>query len=81
MNKRSEIFIAMKTDTLFYRLFQSFPSLFFELIQLSPAEAGNYQFASVEVKQLAFRIDGVLLPTSNCQINCHARNRGNGSGK
>ncbi|GBL08801.1 Rpn family recombination-promoting nuclease/putative transposase [Microcystis aeruginosa] len=24
----------MKTDTIFYRLFQSFPSIFFELIQL-----------------------------------------------
>jgi predicted transposase YdaD len=32
------------------------------LIQHSPREAENYQFASVEVKQLAFRIDGVLLP-------------------
>ncbi|MFM6633861.1 MAG: DUF2887 domain-containing protein, partial [Microcystis panniformis] len=24
----------MKTDTIFYQLFQSFPSIFFELIQL-----------------------------------------------
>lgn len=52
----------MKTDTIFYRLFQSFPSIFFELINLSPQQANIYQFASVEVKQLAFRIDGVFLP-------------------
>ncbi|NEP51449.1 MAG: Rpn family recombination-promoting nuclease/putative transposase [Moorea sp. SIO3C2] len=54
----------MKTDTIFYRLFQSFPSIFFELINHSPTEAQAYKFASVEVKQLAFRIDGVFLPTT-----------------
>ena len=54
----------MKTDTIFYRLFQSFPSILFELINHSPTEAQAYQFASVEVKQLAFRIDGVFLPTT-----------------
>ncbi|NEO11413.1 MULTISPECIES: Rpn family recombination-promoting nuclease/putative transposase [unclassified Moorena] len=54
----------MKTDTIFYRLFQSFSSIFFELINHSPTEAQAYQFASVEVKQLAFRIDGVFLPTT-----------------
>jgi len=55
----------VKTDTIFYRLFQSFPSIFFELIHQPPETANAYQFASVEVKQLAFRIDGVFLPTSN----------------
>ncbi|MBZ8178673.1 Rpn family recombination-promoting nuclease/putative transposase [Oscillatoria salina] len=54
----------MKTDTIFYRLFQSFPSSFFELIQLPPSTAETYQFASVEIKQLAFRIDGVFLPAT-----------------
>ncbi|MGK7943918.1 MAG: Rpn family recombination-promoting nuclease/putative transposase [Microcystaceae cyanobacterium] len=52
----------MKTDTIFYRLFQSFPGVFFELIQLPTTEANNYRFDSVEVKQLSFRIDGVFLP-------------------
>lgn len=52
----------MKTDTIFYRLFQSFPSFFFELINHNPEEASSYEFSSVEVKQLAFRIDGVFLP-------------------
>lgn len=55
----------MKTDTIFYRLFQSFPSIFFELINQPPETANNYQFSSVEVKQLAFRIDGVFLPKNN----------------
>ena len=55
----------MKTDTIFYRLFQSFPSIFFELINQSPEAANTYQFSSVEVKQLSFRIDGVFLPTNN----------------
>ncbi|HEY9850111.1 MAG TPA: Rpn family recombination-promoting nuclease/putative transposase [Leptolyngbyaceae cyanobacterium] len=54
----------MKTDSLFYRLFQTFPSIFFELIDRPPEEANNYQFSSVEVKQTAFRIDGVFLPAT-----------------
>ncbi|MCA2733655.1 MULTISPECIES: DUF2887 domain-containing protein, partial [unclassified Microcystis] len=52
----------MKTDTIFYQLFQSFPSIFFELIELPINEANNYRFDSVEVKQLSFRLDGVFLP-------------------
>ena len=52
----------MKTDTIFYRLFRSFPQTFFELLQASPQQAQNYRFDSVEVKQLSFRIDGVFLP-------------------
>jgi predicted transposase/invertase (TIGR01784 family) len=55
----------VKTDTIFYRLFQSFPSIFFELINQPPEDANAYQFSSVEVKQLSFRIDGVFLPASN----------------
>lgn len=55
----------MKTDTIFYRLFQSFPSIFFELIDQPPEIANSYDFSSVEVKQLAFRIDGVFLPKRN----------------
>lgn len=54
----------MKTDSLFYRIFQEFPDIFFELIGNSPETATNYQFSSVEVKQTALRIDGVFLPTT-----------------
>ena len=52
----------MKTDTIFYRIFQSLPSIFFELINQPPKTAHIYQFSSVEVKQTSFRIDGVFLP-------------------
>jgi len=52
----------MKTDSIFYRLFQEIPSIFFELIGNSPQLAELYQFSSIEVKQTAFRIDGVFLP-------------------
>lgn len=59
----------MITDPIFYRLFQTFPSIFFELINHSPEEAKAYSFSSVEVKELSFRIDGVFLPnTPNAPI-------------
>lgn len=52
----------MKTDSIFYRLFSELPTSFFELIGGSPTDAINYRFDSVELKQTAFRIDGVFLP-------------------
>jgi predicted transposase/invertase (TIGR01784 family) len=55
----------VKTDSIFYRLFQELPSIFFELIGNSPETANTYEFASVEIKQTAFRIDGVFLPTKD----------------
>ena len=55
----------VKTDTLFYNLFQTFPSIFFELINQPPEQAATYEFTSREVKQLAFRLDGLFLPTLN----------------
>jgi predicted transposase YdaD len=54
----------MKTDTLFYQLFQTFPTLLFELIEASIESVESDQFSSVEVKQLGFHIDGVFLPTT-----------------
>ncbi|NEQ69907.1 MAG: Rpn family recombination-promoting nuclease/putative transposase [Symploca sp. SIO2D2] len=53
----------MKTDSLFYRIFHNVPGLFFELIG-QPSRQG-YKFKSIEVKQTAFRIDGVFLPPAN----------------
>ncbi|MBG1258110.1 Rpn family recombination-promoting nuclease/putative transposase [Nostoc commune] len=53
----------MKTDSIFYRLFQELPSIFFELIGNPPQTAEDYKFSSIEIKQTAFRIDGVFLPT------------------
>jgi len=52
----------MKTDTIFYQLFQTFPSLLFELIGESPSLASNYAFSSGEIKELARRVDGIFLP-------------------
>ncbi|MEA5515999.1 Rpn family recombination-promoting nuclease/putative transposase [Nodularia sp. UHCC 0506] len=52
----------MKTDSILYRLFKTFPGIFFELLGQSPVEAEAYEFLSVEVKQTTFRIDGAFLP-------------------
>ena len=52
----------MKTDSLFYRLFQNFPFLLFDLIGISLPNSDQYQFQSVEIKQTAFRIDGLFAP-------------------
>jgi predicted transposase/invertase (TIGR01784 family) len=52
----------MKTDTLFYEIFQTQPALLLELLGHDVAEIVNYDFRSVEVKQTAFRIDGLLIP-------------------
>ncbi len=52
----------MKSDSIFYMLFQAAPGIFFELLGQSPSEAEGYRFQSVEVKQTAFRMDGVMLP-------------------
>jgi predicted transposase/invertase (TIGR01784 family) len=52
----------MKTDSLFYRLFQTLPQLLFDLIAQPADHAAHYHFASVELKQTAFRLDGVLQP-------------------
>ncbi len=56
---------GVKTDTIFYQLFESFPSCFFDLIGQSSSVAEAYKFTSVEIKQLAFRIDGLFLPNED----------------
>jgi predicted transposase/invertase (TIGR01784 family) len=57
----------VKTDSLFYRIFQTLPGSFFSLIGQSPEQAEGYQFRSVEIKQTAFRIDGIFLPSLPAQ--------------
>jgi len=52
----------MKTDSLFYRLFQSSPGLVLELAGLDYSDAQAYRFCSEEIKQTAFRLDGILTP-------------------
>jgi predicted transposase/invertase (TIGR01784 family) len=55
----------MRTDTIFYQLFQSFHTLLFELIDRPIAEAEGYKFSSAEIKEKAFRFDGIFMPTAN----------------
>ncbi|MEA5618906.1 Rpn family recombination-promoting nuclease/putative transposase [Cronbergia sp. UHCC 0137] len=52
----------MKTDTIFYTLLQNLPSVLFELLEQSPTLALHYEFSSVEIKELARRLDGLFLP-------------------
>ena len=59
--------IGLKTDSLFYYLFQTAPALLFELLGQPAQLATAYEFRSVELKQTAFRIDGVLLPHSSAK--------------
>jgi predicted transposase/invertase (TIGR01784 family) len=55
----------MRRDSIFYKLFQQFPSLLFELLANPPANPENYRFDSVAVKEPTFEIDGVFLPAEN----------------
>ncbi len=51
----------MKTDSLFYRIFQTAPEVFFTLSGFDYCVA-DYAFQAVEIKQTAFRLDGVFKP-------------------
>jgi predicted transposase/invertase (TIGR01784 family) len=51
----------MKTDSLFYRIFQTLPEIFFTLTGFEYSSQ-DYEFKAVEIKQTAFRLDGVFKP-------------------
>ena len=55
----------MKTDVLFYSPFSELPEIFFELIGMSPGEAKSYSLESLEIKQTAYRLDGIFRPEPN----------------
>ena len=55
----------MKTDALFYELFQAAPQIFFALLQITPA--CPYRFESITVKTTEKRIDDVLEPEEEGQ--------------
>lgn len=55
----------MRRDSIFYKLFQQFPTLLFELLTSPPENASEYRFDSVAVKEPKFEIDGVFLPPEN----------------
>jgi len=52
----------MKTDVLFYKLFSDFPEIFFLLIGQPAEEARAYKMEALEVKQTAYRADGIFRP-------------------
>jgi predicted transposase/invertase (TIGR01784 family) len=52
----------MRRDSIFYKLFQQFPPLLFQLLPSPPPNAATYRFDSVAVKEPKFEIDGVFLP-------------------
>jgi predicted transposase/invertase (TIGR01784 family) len=54
----------MRRDSIFFRLFQQFPMLLFELLDDPPENADRYRFDSVAGKETKFEIDGVFLPPS-----------------
>jgi predicted transposase/invertase (TIGR01784 family) len=58
----------MKTDTLFYRLFQDRPQLVFELAGLPCPAGADYRWRAEEVKETAFRLDGLLVS----EVDAHA---------
>lgn len=51
----------LKTDTLFYQLFQEFPWIFFQLIETEQINLEAYQFIAPEIKQRSFRLDGLFV--------------------
>jgi predicted transposase YdaD len=56
---------SVKTDILFAEIFKEFPSIFFEFIGKPETNVNTYSFASPEIKQRAFRLDGVFTPSSD----------------
>jgi len=50
----------MKTDNLFYQLFQTLPEVLFELLEEPTYRAKDYQFDSIEVKTISKTIDAVF---------------------
>jgi predicted transposase/invertase (TIGR01784 family) len=52
----------MKTNSLFYHIFQNSPSIFFELIGQPPTETSGYEFQSVEIKDTNQTINGIFIP-------------------
>jgi len=53
----------MKRDSIFYKIFQQFPPLLFQLLPNPPTNVVEYRFDSVAVKEPKFEIDGVFLPS------------------
>jgi predicted transposase/invertase (TIGR01784 family) len=58
----------MRRDSIFYQLFVRYPALLFDLLPQPPARAAEYTFEASEVKETAFRMDGVFMPPDRAGI-------------
>jgi predicted transposase/invertase (TIGR01784 family) len=58
----------MRRDSIFYQLFVRYPALLFELLPQPPERAAEYIFEAIEVKETAFRMDGVFMPPDRAGI-------------
>ncbi|HEY9848187.1 MAG TPA: Rpn family recombination-promoting nuclease/putative transposase [Leptolyngbyaceae cyanobacterium] len=54
----------MKTDSIFYQLFETLPNVLFELIGQPPFDSRGYEFKPVEIKETLNSIDGVFVPAA-----------------
>jgi predicted transposase/invertase (TIGR01784 family) len=52
----------MRTDSILYRFFKSFPSAFFRMIGEDESKAKYYSFESIEVKDIRYCLDGIFKP-------------------
>ncbi len=57
----------MHTDALLYRLFQERPATLFEVAGIA-GDAAGYRLTATEVKETAFRLDGVLVPPQDAPL-------------
>ncbi len=58
----------MRADKLVYLLLQLAPQGFFSLLGRNPDDASRYEFKSIELKEVAFRIDGVFIPNTGWRL-------------
>ena len=52
----------MKTDSIFYEIFQNEPTIICELLGNTDPRTSAYGFGSQEIKETSFRLDGILIP-------------------
>ncbi len=55
----------MKSDHWFYAIFRDCPWLFFRLMGLTEAQAAEYRFDAIELKEVSLRLDGLFRPERN----------------
>jgi len=61
----------MKTDIIFYELIKELPQIFFELIGKPTTNPNTYEFTAPELKQQAFRLDGLFSPLPGLKKNLY----------